>query len=50
MLLAIGGELYFEINQSFGAETKMLLQGLGYCDIQIIKDLSGLDRIVKARK
>lgn len=49
-LLLPGGKLYFEINQSFGAETGALLADLGYYEIQILKDLSGRDRIVKARR
>lgn len=49
-LLLSGGKLYFEINQSFGAETGALLADLGYYEIQILKDLSGRDRIVKARR
>jgi release factor glutamine methyltransferase len=47
-MLTPGGKIYFEINQAFGKETADLLLSLGYCDAEIIKDLSGKDRIVKA--
>lgn len=49
-LLNKGGKLYFEINQAFGKETEELLIELGYNQTQIIKDLSGLDRIVTGTK
>lgn len=47
-MLVPGGRIYFEINQAYGKETADLLLSLGYCDAEIIKDLSGRDRIVKA--
>jgi len=47
-MLVSGGKIYFEINQAFGKEIAELLLSLGYCDAEIIKDLSGRDRIVKA--
>ena len=47
-MLTPGGKIYFEINQAFGKETADLLLSLGYCDVEIMKDLSGRDRIVKA--
>lgn len=49
-MLAAGGKLYFEINQAFGTETADLLLALGYCEVKVIKDISGRDRIVKAIK
>ncbi|WP_321438956.1 peptide chain release factor N(5)-glutamine methyltransferase [uncultured Bacteroides sp.] len=47
-LLTPDGKIYFEINQAFGKETAGMLFMLGYRDVEIIKDLSGRDRIVKA--
>lgn len=49
-LLNSGGKLYFEINQAFGNETKDLMIELGYRETRIIKDLSGLNRIVTGIK
>ncbi len=46
--LAPNGKIYFEINQAFGKETANLLLALGYHDAEIVKDLSGRDRIIKA--
>lgn len=48
-LLTSGGFLYFEINRQFGQETEALLQENGYENIEIIKDISGNDRMVSAR-
>lgn len=42
-----GGKLYFEINESFGKETALLLKNAGFSTVEIIKDLQGKDRIVK---
>lgn len=42
------GLLAFEINEQFGKETCELLKNIGYSNIEIVKDLSGKDRIVKA--
>lgn len=47
-MLTDDGKLYFEINQAFGKETAHLLESIGYREVNIIKDLSGKDRIVKA--
>ena len=46
-LLNPGGSLYFEINREHGAETMHLLKANGFIDVQLLKDLSGNDRIVK---
>ena len=46
-LLNPGGWLYFEINREHGAETVHLLETNGFTDVQLVKDLSGNDRIVK---
>ncbi len=42
------GKLYFEINQAKGQETISMLEEKGFSNIQIIKDISKLDRIVVA--
>ena len=44
------GLLYFEINATCGEITCQMLQEKGYHKIQLIKDLSGKDRIIKAYK
>ncbi len=45
--LSSGGEIYFEINEMFGADIKNLLVSEGYSDIEIKKDLQGKERIVR---
>lgn len=47
-ILKSGGQLYFEINESFGSQTKELLSKLGYSSISLKKDLFGKDRMVRA--
>lgn len=47
-LLCKTGILYFEINQQKGTEVALMLQKKGYRDIEIVKDLSNNDRIVRA--
>lgn len=47
-LLTSNGKLYFEINQAKGKETVMMLEGKGFSDTMLIKDLSKNDRIVTA--
>jgi len=42
------GKLYFEINQNFGTETKLLLKNKGFKNVQLIKDLNRNNRIIKA--
>jgi release factor glutamine methyltransferase len=46
--LTDNGQLYFEINESYGKETVELLAGKGFTDIELRQDLSGRDRMVKA--
>jgi len=46
--LKTGGKLYFEINEALGLEVCILLQKIGYADVQLRKDLSGKDRMVRA--
>lgn len=42
------GLLYFEIHEQFGHETLEMLNAFGYSNGEIIKDLQGKDRMVKA--
>jgi release factor glutamine methyltransferase len=48
--LADGGWLLFEIGCDQGASVSELLGKAGYEEIQIIKDLAGLDRVVLGRR
>ena len=47
-MLNTGGLLFFEINQAFGSEMVLLLESLGYSEVELFADLQGKDRIVKA--
>lgn len=47
--LAEGGHLYFEINALFGKETVAMLRQENYTEVELIQDLYGKDRIVKAK-
>ncbi len=49
-LLKNGGWLYFEINRAYGSEMREMLELTNYINIEIIKDISGNDRIAKAQK
>ena len=40
--------LFFEINQYLGQETKQLLADFNFKNIEIIKDIFGKDRMIKA--
>ena len=44
------GQLYFEINQYLGNETKQLLVDANFDDLELRKDLSGNDRMLKGIK
>lgn len=44
------GLLFFEINESLGKETAELLTGKGFKDVEVRKDLSDRDRMIKARR
>lgn len=46
--LAKNGLLFFEINESYGDETIKLLADRGFKNIELKKDMSGRDRMVKA--
>jgi len=45
-----GGSLYFEINRTFGNEICKMLDEMGFFNIELRKDLSGNDRMVKAQR
>jgi release factor glutamine methyltransferase len=47
--LSTNGKLYFEINREAGEATVDLLTGMGFTDIELRKDISGNDRMVKAK-
>lgn len=46
--LAPGGMLYFEINENLGNEVLHLLKTNGFNNVELKKDISGKDRMVKA--
>ena len=48
--LVPGGKLYFEINEKLGADVKTLLEGKGFTNIEVKKDLSGKERIAVGSK
>lgn len=43
------GRLYLEINQAYGGEICRLLEGKGFCNIHLHKDLSGKDRYISSQ-
>lgn len=43
-----GGKLYFEVHENFGDDVKVMLEVLDYEQVELIKDLNGKDRIVRA--
>lgn len=47
-ILSEGGCLFYEINRAYGVEMVELLKNFGYTSIELRKDLSGNDRMVKA--
>ncbi len=46
--LCDGGQLFFEINESLGKKTVALLKAKSFRDIELRKDMSGRDRMVRA--
>ena len=48
--LTSGGELFFEINRTKGSDVVSLLKQKGFTDVQLRKDLSGNERMIKAVK
>lgn len=49
-MLAPNGKLYFEINRAYGKQTVDMLVELGYREIELRKDISQNDRMVKAER
>jgi release factor glutamine methyltransferase len=49
-ILVPEGKIYFEINEAFGKEMSGLIEKYGYSAIEIIRDLNGRERIIKATK
>lgn len=43
------GQLYFEINQYLGEETKALLTEANFENVELLKDLNGNDRMLRGR-
>lgn len=48
--LTPGGRLFFEINESFGAEVCALLAGSGFTNVTLKQDMQGKDRMVMGCK
>lgn len=48
--LAPQGDLYFEINQYLGPQTKELLEKKGFRPVKLLKDINGADRMIHAKK
>ncbi len=44
------GSLFFEINEAFGQEASEMLVRKGFLNVELKKDLSGKDRMIKASK
>ncbi|OIQ16332.1 peptide chain release factor N(5)-glutamine methyltransferase [Lacinutrix sp. MedPE-SW] len=42
------GKLFFEINEYLGAETKALVESIGFKNVEIIKDIFNKDRMLSA--
>lgn len=42
------GQLFFEINEHFGTETKELLRSIGFSEVYLISDINGKFRIIHA--
>ncbi|CAN5196703.1 peptide chain release factor N(5)-glutamine methyltransferase [soil metagenome] len=43
------GIIYVEINEALGIETALLFQNEGYQDVQLLEDMQGKDRFIRAR-
>ncbi len=44
-----GGAVYLEINEALGPSTKALLEGEGFSEVVLRKDMQGKDRMIRAR-
>jgi|WetSurMetagenome_2_1015567.scaffolds.fasta_scaffold00107_30 release factor glutamine methyltransferase len=47
-ILVPGGEVYLEINEALGRETAATIEARGYSEINLIRDINGKERIIKA--
>lgn len=45
-----GGYLYFEIGYDQGEAVPAMMRQAGFTEVEVIRDLAGLDRVVKGRK
>ncbi|MNJ86127.1 Release factor glutamine methyltransferase [compost metagenome] len=43
-----GGDLFFELHENFGMETKQMLEEMGFSKVEIREDLQGKNRMLKA--
>jgi release factor glutamine methyltransferase len=43
-----GGAIYVEINEALGIDTAILFQKEGYTNVQLLQDMQGKDRMIKA--
>lgn len=48
-MLKPGGVLYFEINSDLGRETLELVKAFPFREVELIQDISGKDRIIRAK-
>ena len=48
--LSQNGELFFEIHKDFGRGIEALLKSSGFGEVEIRKDLSGRDRMIRAKR
>lgn len=44
------GYLFFEIHQDYGLQTAEMLQGKGFAEVRVVKDLNGNDRMIICQK
>ena len=48
--LKAGGQLFFELHEKYAQETKVLLEQLGFMDVEIRRDLQGKERMLRCVK
>jgi release factor glutamine methyltransferase len=48
--LKAGGAVYVEINEALGIDTAILFQKEGYTNVQLLQDMQGKDRMIKAER
>lgn len=49
-LLAVGGQLWFEVHHRHGVDIIPMLKSMGYSRTELTRDLSGMDRFVHAER